>query len=388
MRTDGETSELEQYRGSVRQWLQSADVPDVPLDLASKFAVLRAWQRTLYDAGWLGISWSRESGGQGLTALHHMTFSEELARARAPQPIGLIGLDVVGGSIDTFGSSWQRKELLPRLLSGEHIWCQGFSEPGSGSDLASLSTHARRDGDNYVITGQKVWTSWGHLAQWCALLVRTDRAAQKHKGISYVLVDMTSPGITARPLAQMTGDTEFSEVFFEEVRVPVRNLVGKENEGWKIAQDTLGRERGTYTLRRRVEFEVAVDDAAAQIRGHASSADASPQACRAIGRASIAVRGLEAQTRKTIERTVEGVGPSPYDSVDKLSVNEVEQRIFGEFVDVLGAYRNVLTSGPSGLDTERWVKDHLYSRAASIYGGTSEIQKNIIAERLLGLPLG
>ena len=381
---------LEEYRESVRGWLTEADIPDVPLDLEGRFAVLRHWQQMLFSAGWIGISWSREAGGQGLTALHQLVFSEELARAGAPQPIGLIGLDVVGPSLDNFGTPEQKSELLPRLLSGEDIWCQGFSEPDAGSDLASLRTRAGVEGDHFVINGQKVWTSWAHKSQWCALLARTDLDAPKHKGISYILVDMSSPGVTARPLVQMTGDDEFCEVFFEDVRVPLTNLVGDLNSGWAIAQDTLGNERGSYTLRRRVEYEVAVEDAVEELRAHYSKTgqEASDRVLEQIGSAYSAVRGLEAQTRKTMGRKMRGEGPTPYDSVDKLSLNEVEQLVFRCVSDLLGPLRNVDDGDPFGLESGRWVKDHYYSRAASIYGGTSQVQRNIIAERLLGLPRG
>jgi alkylation response protein AidB-like acyl-CoA dehydrogenase len=381
---------LEEYRAAVRVWLAAADIPEVPLDLDGRFEVLRRWQRTLFDAGWIGISWSREAGGRGLTPLHQMVFAEELARAGAPQPIGLIGLDVVGPSIDHYGNPDHKERLLPRLLSGDDIWCQGFSEPESGSDLASLRTRARIEGDHFVIDGQKVWTSWAHKAQWCALLARTDPDAPKHKGISYILVDMSTPGVTVRPLVQMTGDNEFCEVFFEDVRVPLDNLVGELNAGWSIAQHTLGDERGSYTLRRCVEYEVALEEAVKELRGHvaATGTQLPERAFEQIGRAYTAIRGLEGQTRKTMARKMNGEGPSPYDSVDKLSLNEVEQLMYTAVTDLLGPLRNVSDGSPLGLQSARWVKEHYYSRAASIYGGTSQVQRNIIAERLLGLPRG
>lgn len=385
-----QTPPLDEYRDSVRTWLAQAVIPDVPLGLDERFAVLRQWQKVLFDAGWIGISWSREAGGQGLSPRHQLVFSEELARAGAPQPIGLIGLDVVGPSIDGYGTPEQKAELLPRLLSGDDIWCQGFSEPSAGSDLAALRTRARVDGDHFVLNGQKVWTSWAHKAQWCAVLVRTDPDAPKHKGISYILVDMSSPGVTARPLVQMTGDDEFCEVFFEDVRVPMTNLVGDLNSGWAIAQDTLGHERGSYTLRRRVEYEVAVDAAVNELRDHFQRTGATPsdRVMEQIGHAFIAVRSLEAQTRKTIARKMKGEGPSAFDSVDKLSLNEIEQTVYESISDLLGPLRNVADGEPFGLEAARWVKEHYYSRAASIYGGTSQVQRNIIAERLLGLPRG
>ncbi|GGJ40772.1 acyl-CoA dehydrogenase family protein [Streptomyces brasiliensis] len=383
-------TDLDAYRRQIRAWLAQATVPEVPLDLEGRFTVLRAWQKTLYEAGFVGISWSKAVGGQGLTPLHQLVFSEELARAGAPQPIGLIGVDVVGKSIETYGREWQREQLLPRLLSGDDIWCQGFSEPESGSDLASLRTRARIEGDEFVINGQKVWTSWAHKAQWCALLARTDADAPKHRGISYILVDMSTPGVTARPLVQMTGDDEFCEVFFEDVRVPVGNLVGKLHEGWAIAQDTLSHERGSYTLRRRVEYEVAVEEAVRDLRDHVDETGTEPSdwVLEQLGRSYTAVRSLEALTRRTIERQLAGDIPSPLDSVDKLSLNEVEQLVYTSITNVLGPFRLAADGVAFGLDGPRWVKDHYYSRAASIYGGTSQIQKNIIGERLLGLPRG
>ncbi|ONH21952.1 acyl-CoA dehydrogenase family protein [Pseudofrankia asymbiotica] len=380
---------LADYRASVRDWLAATDIPSVPLDLDHRFEVLKAWQGTLYDAGWVGISWSRESGGQGLTPLHQLVFSEELARARAPMPIGLIGLDVVGPSIDTYASSEQRARLLPPLLSGDEMWCQGFSEPNAGSDLASLRTTAKIDGDRFVVNGQKVWTSWAHKARWCALLARTDSDAPKHRGISYIAVDMATPGVSVRPLVQMTGDSEFCEVFFDDVEVPRGNLIGDLNAGWTIAQDTLSHERGSYTLRRMVEYDVAVEEAFAEIRRHRSAGGTvAPRTLEQLGRAYVSVRGLEAQTRKTMARKVRGEVPSPYDSVDKLSLNEVEQRVYSSISDLLGPFRLTPHDPSAGLDSARWVKDHYYSRAVSIYGGTSQVQRNIIADRLLELPRG
>jgi len=384
------TESLDAFRARARTWLAATAIPEVPLEHDARFDVLRQWQKTLFEAGWVGISWSKDSGGQGLTHVHQLAFVEELVRARAPQPIGMIGLDVVGPSIDQYGTDWQRRELLPRLLSGDDIWCQGFSEPEAGSDLASLRTRAVLQGDDFVVSGQKVWTSWAHKAQWCALLVRTDVGARKQDGISYLLVDMSSSGITTRPIEQMTGDREFCEVFLDEVRVPRRNLLGELDKGWSIAIHTLGTERAAATLRRRVECEVALEDAVGELhrdgRGGTPASDRRAQA--AIGRSHIALRVLDAQTRQTISRLTAEVGPTPEDSVDKLLLNDIEQTVYAELAGLLGPLRAVPGSRPLGLRSERWIHDHLYSRAASIYGGTSQIQRNIISERLLGLPRG
>ncbi|MDT7709749.1 MAG: hypothetical protein QOG20_5356 [Pseudonocardiales bacterium] len=380
--------EVTAFRARARAWLAEAEIPGTPLDLDERFAVHRRWQRTLYDAGWMGIAWPRRFGGQGLTAQHQLAFVDELVRARAPAPIGLIGLDVVGPSIHAFGTDAQRERFLPRLLSGVDIWCQGFSEPGAGSDLASLTTRAEPDGDEFVVTGAKVWTSWAHEAAWCALLCRTNPTARKHEGISYLLVDMTSPGITVRPIAQMTGDAEFNEVFLDHVRVSRENVLGEVDGGWRIALDTLGRERGSYTMRRRVELEAGLAEAVAQLRSAPESRRSDPRVQEEVGRAHIALRLLEAQTRRTLTRMLDGSGAGPLDSVDKLVLNDAEQVVCRSVAELLGPFRVAPRSRPLGLDAGRWVHDHYYSRAASIYGGTAQIQRNIVAERLLGLPRG
>ncbi|MFI5953809.1 acyl-CoA dehydrogenase family protein [Cryptosporangium sp. NPDC051539] len=387
-----DTESVEQFRARARAWLAGADIPVVEEALDARFTVLRQWQKTLYDAGWLGIGWSTDSGGPGRGPLHRLVFAEELARAGAPSPIGLIGLEVVGPSIDRYGTDAQRSELLPRLLSGDDIWCQGFSEPGAGSDLASLRTRAVVDGDDFVVSGQKIWTSWAHEAHWCALLVRTDTTVRKQAGISYLLVDMSSPGITTRRIEQMTGDREFCEVFFDEVRVPVSRLLGAVDQGWAIASHTLGSERASAAVRRRVECEVALGEAIAELRSHLAAAGESSERRRRItgtlGRCYAALRTLDGQTRQTTARLVEGVGPTPVDSVDKLLLTHVEQLVFGELAQLLGPLRAVTDARPLGLPSERWAREHLYSRAASIYGGSSQIQRTIVAEKLLGLPRG
>jgi alkylation response protein AidB-like acyl-CoA dehydrogenase len=384
-----DATDMDVFRGRARAWLAAADVPPVPSELTARFTTLRRWQRTLFDAGWLGLGWSRESGGQGLTALHQFVFSEELARAHAPAPIGLIGLDVVGPSIHAFGTPAQRARFLPPLLSGDEIWCQGFSEPGAGSDLASLRTSAVRDGDQYIVDGQKVWTSWGPYAAWCALLCRTDPEAKpKQAGLSYLLVDMRSPGITVRPIVQMTGEAEFSEVFFDGVRVPSENLLGVENSGWNIALDTLSRERANYTIRRLVEIGWILDDAVAALSRLPLRRRLDPRVTRAVGEAHVAMRVLEAQARRAVGRIGAETGPNPLDSIDKLVLNDAEQAVCGSLMELLGPFRLSPNARPLGLDSRQVVRDHYYSRAASIYGGTTQIQRNIVSERLLGLPRG
>ena len=379
---------VDELREEARRWLSMVEIPDEPLDLTPRFRVLRDWQRTLAEAGWLGIDWPEDAGGRGLTPEHQLAFYQELARAAAPAPIGLIGLGVVGPSIIEHGTQEQRQRLVPPLLSGDEIWCQGFSEPDAGSDLAAQNTRAVLDGDDFVITGQKVWTSWAHEAAWCAVLARTDPDAPKHRGISYILVPMELPGITVRPLVQLTGDAEFNEVFFDEVRVPRSNLLGELNQGWQIAMHTLGHERGSYTVRRQAEIQAVFWRLLDQLGAGRDQAVSYPESTlERLGESLVMLRALEAQTRGTIGRLAGESGPSALDSVDKLLLNEVEQRVAANTFDLLGPHR-IASGTPYGLDAERWLHGYLFSRAISIYGGTSQIQRNIVAERQLGLPKG
>lgn len=378
-----DVTELDAYRERFHAWLRDAAVPKPADSEEERFATLRQWQRVLYDAGYVGVSWPCEWGGRGLTLRHQQVVNEELSHVRAPHPIGLIGLEVVGPSIGRFGTAEQRERLLPPLLSGADIWCQGFSEPGAGSDLASLTTRAVRDGDNFIVTGQKVWTSWAHKASWCALVVRTDPTVPKHRGLSYLLVDMSSPGVEVRPLVQITGESEFNEVFFDEVRVPASNLLGEPGAGWTIAMDSLSHERGTYVLRRRVEvsnsFYQAIDrlEEPKQLPEHRVAS---------IGTAETGLRTLRAQTWATLQRLESGVSEPALDSMDKVVLTNVEQQVGHCLRDLLGtsvsAWDAEVSTGPSGTA----LRDYLFSRAISIYSGTQQIQNNIIAQRHLGMP--
>jgi alkylation response protein AidB-like acyl-CoA dehydrogenase len=376
--------DLEEYRGKARAWLVDAVVPDLPEEYEARAVALREWHRTLYAAGWVGIDWPVEFGGQGLSVDHRLVFTEELARAGAPQPVGAIGLDIVGPTLLTYGTEEQRERFVQPMLSGDEVWCQGFSEPDAGSDLASLRTRAKREGDKFVVNGQKVWTSWASDADWCAVLVRTDTEQAKHKGISYLLVDMRSPGITVRPIVQMTGDAEFSELFFEDVRVPVENILGPLNGGWKLAMDTLAHERGGYAIRRRMENEASFLALLDGLRAEGFDDDTDPRATELVGAVQIEMRAFAALTQNTARRLQRGEVPSPLDSVDKLLLANVEQKLFGTAVDLLGAHRMAPPRG--ALDGEEITKGYLYGRSGSVYGGSAQIQRSIIAERMLGLP--
>jgi alkylation response protein AidB-like acyl-CoA dehydrogenase len=379
---------LDEYRLTVRTWLGTVQIPAASGDLEDRFARLRNWQRVLHAAGYVGVSWPRSWGGSGLTPLHQLVLNEELSRARAPQAIGLIGLDVVGPSIAKYGTPAQR-ELLPALLAGDHIWCQGFSEPDAGSDLAAITTKATLDGEQFIISGTKTWTSWGHKADRCALLARTGSAGG-HSGLTYFIVDMRSPGISARPIRQMTGESEFCQLFFDDVFVPAENVVGRVDQGWEIAMDTLSHERGSYAMRRRVEIGLAFDDGVDAIAA-ATASDLSRMPDRlleSLGASVVALEVLSAQNHATAERAMRARVPSPLDSVDKLILSWTEQQVMHSLYQFLGEAALTDATTSLGLDAARVTSDFLYSRAASIYGGSSQIQLNIVAERLLGLPKG
>jgi alkylation response protein AidB-like acyl-CoA dehydrogenase len=376
---------VSQFRCQARSWLAGTDIPRLPAGYAGRPALLRRWHRTLYAAGWIGIQWPREVGGRGLSAYHQIAFNEELARARAPQPAGAIGLEIVGPTILKYGTPTQRARFIQPLLAGEEVWCQGFSEPGAGSDLASLRTSAIQDGADLVITGQKIWTSWATDADWCALLVRTDAAASRpHRGISYVLVDMHAPGVTVKPIVMLNGDAEFNELFFDAVRVPAADVLGDLHGGWALAMDTLGWERAGYSIRRQTENEVAFEELLDQLRAGLGGQPPQPDLAAETGAVYARLRAFKALTRRAAQRLADGDVPSPLDSVDKLWLTQTEQAVTRLAFDLLGPAR----TAPADDEGRQRVKRYLYGRAASVYGGSSQIQRTIVAERLLGLPRG
>lgn len=380
--------QLSDYRTSARAWLEAHRPTDVPTEFDARFVALRNWQRELFDGGWLGIHWPTSVGGQGLSLQHHLVVAEEIARSGAPGAIGNIGLDVVGESILKFGTHEQALALLPPILSGEHIWCQGFSEPDAGSDLASLRSSALLVDDKWVVSGQKVWTSWGAQADWCALLVRTTPRGpigRKQEGLSYLLVRMDSPGITVRPLVQLTGDAEFSEVFFDGVEVPADSILGPPGDGWRIAMYTLGAERSFYIIRRGIEIEREFAATVSELKKVPDRSSFESLAHESLGEGVVAMRILRAQTEAAVERLVEGEGPSSTDSMDKLVLAATEQIVFRNELRLLGPGRMRLGSPAGGIDARRIALGYLYSRAASIYGGTAQVQRNVIAQRQLKL---
>ena len=332
----------------------------------------------------MNVTWPAEYGGRGATLLEQIVLNQELARAGAPPLIGEVGLEVVGPTLVAEGTPEQKERYVRRILSGEDIWCQGFSEPNAGSDLASLRTRAEDRGDHFVLDGQKTWTSWAQYASWCAVLARTDADAPAHRGISYLIVDMSSPGIEVRPLVQMTGDAEFSEVYFDGVEVPRENVLGQLNAGWSLAMHTLTNERGPVVLSHQVKLRVALDalaaDAARSMREGAPALD-DPRVRASLVRAHVGVEVLRYHAYRSTGAAIARGGAGPETSVDKLQMTIADQLVGDACLDVLGP----LAVAP-GETSHAWQHMYLHTRASSIYGGTSQIQKGIIAERILGLP--
>ncbi|MET9924118.1 MULTISPECIES: acyl-CoA dehydrogenase [unclassified Streptomyces] len=379
------TEAEEEFRRRLRQWL-AAVLPGLPPkpspdDWPARRAYDTAWQRRLYDAGYAGLHWPADAGGQAATPTQHLIFLEETEKAGAPYVgANFVGLLHAGPTIAAEGTAEQRARWLPPVLRGEAIWCQGFSEPDAGSDLAALRTRAVRDGDDYVVSGQKIWTSHAEVADWCELLVRTDPQAPKHRGISWLAMPMDAPGITVRPLRTLAGSAEFAEVFLDEVRVPVRNRVGAENDGWRVTMVTLSFERGTAFVGEVVACRRTLDALAAEARRNGRWDD--PVLRRRLGRLNAEFRALWRLTQANVsesERTdgVPGVGGSVF----KLRYSGARQELYEAAAEVLG--------GGDAFDLDQeWVLDRLSSLSYTIAAGTSQIQRNIVAERILGLPKG
>jgi alkylation response protein AidB-like acyl-CoA dehydrogenase len=381
----------QQIREEIRAFLDMnlPTLGEMPFGLDARVQFLRDWQHKLHEAGLVGLAWPTEYGGRGATPMEQIVANNEMARAGAPEVIGSIGLYVVGPSIIDHGTAEQKAAYIDRILSAEDIWCQGFSEPGAGSDLASLQARAVDKGDHFVLTGQKTWTSYAQYARWCAVLARTDDDAKPHRSISYLIVDLQSPGVEVRPLVQPSGDAEFGEIFFDEVVVPKENLLGPLNGGWGIAMHTLAHERGSYALSRQVLLRTLLDgliaDARTVPRGGAPALQ-SPEIQSTLARAHIATEVLRQHGYRSVGRTLASGSPGFEASVDKVLLGRVEHEINDATLAVLGAYTEAGDGSPWGVDLEDWYRTYFYGRAASVYGGTVQIQYNIIAERILGLP--
>ncbi len=378
------SAEEEAFRGAVRAWL-AANVPPVAehATLAAEVRYLVDWQRQMAAGGWVGVHWPPEYGGRGATTTENYVLQEELARAQAPEVIGRIGVNLVGPTLIHYGSAAQRARHLPRIRAADELWCQLFSEPDAGSDLAALRCRAVRDGDHFVVSGQKVWTSYAQFADWGILLARTDPATRGGRGISFLIVDMHAPGITVRPLRQMTGSDEFNEVFLEEVRVPAANLVGALHAGWTIAQTTLSHERGT-SPRQLVVHRILLVELLALARR--SGADRDPIIRQQLAQACIEVEMTKLHNWRTLTQLRRTGTPGPESSLVKLFWSEMSQRLHDVAMQILGVHGQHWPGEPRAVAGGRWLRSYMYYRAASIFAGTNEVQRNIIAQRVLGLP--
>jgi alkylation response protein AidB-like acyl-CoA dehydrogenase len=382
---DAESGNKE-LRDELRKWLAEHPPPGVELATTPAEAdELRAWQRTLHAGGWVGINWPVEYGGRGASPDQLAVYNEELARANTPPLLGRAGISLVGPTLMAHGTEAQRARWMQRILSGDDVWCQLFSEPDAGSDLASLSTRAEQRGDTYVVTGQKVWSSHARWADWGIALVRTDPDAPPHRGISMLAIPMDAAGVEIRPLRQITGDSEFNEVFLDGVEVPLDQRIGPEHEGWAVANTTLSNERGaTFIWKEQVLLELAYERLVQSATSRGRTGD--PVVRQHLAAAWTDVELFRLHNRRTLARIARGEEIGSESSVVKLFWAGASQRLYVAAVAVLGADALLTAGDPHALDGGRWVQGLLATRANSIQGGTSEIQRNVVGERLLGLP--
>lgn len=381
------------FRNEFRAWLE-ANVPrDWPewreKPLEESFPYLRAWQRKLHEGGWAAVSWPREYGGRSATLMQQAIFWEEMARVEAPPMANALGLGLIGPTIIAYGTDEQKKRFVPKILSAEEIWCQGFSEPNAGSDLAGLQTEARLDGKHYIVNGQKVWTSYGWVGDWCELVVRTDADVPKHKGLTVLLVDMKSPGVEVRPLRQMTGESEFNELFFRDVRVPAENVLGRVNDGWNVAISTLMHERGSYGARLHLLFKRNISrliELSRQVRRDGCPASKDPLVRQKLAQCYAEIEIMRLNQLRAFSRiTATGV-PGPEGSIQKIFWSELNQRVQQVAQELLGPYGQLLADDRRAVDHGLWSYGYLRARGNTIEAGTSEVQRNIIGHFVLGLP--
>jgi alkylation response protein AidB-like acyl-CoA dehydrogenase len=373
------TADERAFATEARSWLAAnLAVPDRFESIDDEITWGRAWQARLAADRWVGLAWPREYGGRGASSVQVALFNMEYARAGAPQPVNRVGLNLAGPTLLAHGTDEQRGRWLPSILDASEIWCQLFSEPDAGSDLASLTTRAHRVEGGWLLTGQKVWTSYAQFARWGICLARTDPDTTKHRGISFLVVDMTTPGIELRPLVQITGEAEFNEVFLDEVFVPESHLVGGLGDGWAVASTTLAHERGTsFPFKEQVVHEVYLDDLyrTASRNGALDMVEVSDD----LAQSFVELRVLRLHNWRTLSRLGRGGEPGAESSVVKLAWSDMTQHLSETALAVEGA---------AAVLEGRWPRQWLWSKAASIAGGTSEIQRTIIGERLLGLPRG
>lgn len=386
----------EEFRASLRSWLADAlpkgwgETVFEPEDEDDRAHFRIEWERTLYRGGWSCIHWPKEFGGRDASQVEQAIYAEELARARVPEGVNIIGRNLAGSTLLEHGTSEQKQRFLPKIISCEEVWCQGFSEPGAGSDLASVRTRAELDGDHFVVNGQKVWTSYAQYSDWCFALVRTDPDVRKHAGLTFLLIDMKSPGVSTRPLKQISGENEFNETFFDNVRVPVANVVGEVNGGWKIAMTTLAHERGPEdALGRQIRFKQELDQLVATLavlQRDGKPLIEDPVIRQGLGQSVIELELMRLTALRQLSRYEKGYERGAEASANKLYWSHAAQDMFERAIDALGPLAALSGKDPLAVAGGRFQLSYLQSRAFSIYSGSSEIQRNIIGERILGLP--
>ena len=383
------------FRDQVRTWLRE-NLPEgwgtpafkAPQTGKEKIDFARSWQARLHSGGWAGLTWPREYGGRGASVVESLIFGEEYAAAQAPDTVNLsVGTSLVGPTLIAKGTRAQQQRFLARILRGQDIWCQGFSEPGAGSDLAAIRTRGEVRGDEILVTGQKIWTSFAKYADWCILIVRTDPDSERHPGLTFLVCPLDLPGIDVRPLKEMTGESWFNEVFFDQVRIPRSNVVGEIDRGWDVVRATLAHERTATAGHVRI---AAMKDAIVQLVRDAGAngrpAANDPRIRQTLARFATEAAVLRYTCYRNVSRVQRGETPGPEGSTMKLFSSELEQRMVQFVSELLGPFGLLESGDPRAVQGGRWAHDLLWSRAATIYAGTSEIQRNIISERVLGLP--
>ena len=369
------------------KWWRNPEVlgPEIDSDEYHQFSLW--WHKKLYAAGFVGIAWPKEYGGRGATVLEQVVYNEEMAKARAPGPANGLGIGWAGPTIMSYGSEEQKKRFLPKILSAEEHWCQGFSEPEAGSDLANVQTRAVDEGDHYVVNGQKVWTTGGHYSDWAILLVRTDPNAPKHRGLTYLLLDMHSPGVTVRPLRQITGHAEFNEVFLDNVKIPKSLQIGETNRGWHIAVGTLAFERSA--LATTVQRENTLNDLVALARKMTRSGKPvieDPAVRQQLAQFFIDIQVLKYTGLRSLTGQLRGERPGPETLVVNLFGTELHLRMQELAMEIEGPFSRLMRGSDHAIENGSWQNSFLSARGSSIASGTLEIKRNVIAERGLGLP--
>ena len=383
------TPQEESFRDEVRTWLDENHPGPEPEGLDEIVAFRTDWQRKMHDAGWAGISWPKEYGGRGATMIEQAIFVMEATRAETPPPANVLGLAMGGPVVIAHGTEEQKKRYLEPILTAEEIWCQGFSEPESGSDLASLKTKAVKDGDEWVVTGQKVWTTFAQYAKWCMLVARTDSDAPKHQGLTYFLLDMEQEGVQVRPLVQITGEGEFNEIFLDEARIPESNVVGEVGSGWGVAITTLMNERAGLAFGAIAQIRNTINrllQLAAEVRTNGGTAAEDSYYRQRLAQLHIEAETMRLNAYRGLTKTMETGTPGPEGSLGKWQWADINQAIAELALEIEGPYAALDRGAEHAVNGGAWQYLYLRSRANSIEGGTTDILKNIIAERVLGLP--